>query len=142
MPEDIVIPPNRVVPGSALRVKTARASGPGGQHVNRTESKIQLSFDPTAVPWLKPAARQRLYRLAGQCVNEEGRIQIVNQQSRDQARNLEKAREKLTIWIERALVEPKDRRATRPTRASKERRLRDKQHRAAAKLNRSRVPEE
>ena len=139
MSEDLVISPTRVVPGSALRIKTARASGPGGQHVNRTESKVQLTFDPNAVSWLDSEVRERLYRLAGQCVNERGSILIVNQQSRDQARNLERARAKLTAWITRALIAPKDRISTRPTRASKERRLRDKQRRAAAKLNRARV---
>lgn len=142
MADDLTISRARVIPATALRVRTARSSGPGGQHVNRTESKVQLTFNPHAVAWLDQETRDRLYQLAGQCVDHQGQIQIVSQQYRDQPRNLEYAREKLARWVLKALVRPKKRSATRPTRASKERRLEGKKRRAVTKLARARVSDE
>jgi ribosome-associated protein len=142
MADDLTISRTRVIPAAALKIKTARACGPGGQHVNRTESKIQLTFDPFAVTWIDDEVRDRLYQLAGQSVDSYGHIQIVSQQHRDQPRNLESAREKLADWVLKALVRPKKRRATRPTRASQERRLADKKRRAATKSGRTHVRDE
>ena len=122
-----------------MTVRTSRASGPGGQHVNRTETKVQLQFDPRAVPWLDPAARQRLIALAGRSVDSEGRILISAQEHREQSQNLEAAREKLKALVLKALVRPKRRIATKPTRASKTRRLNEKKRRGETKAGRGRV---
>lgn len=142
MAADLSIARGRVIPAAAIGVKTARASGPGGQHVNRTETKVQLTFDPTAVTWLDEETKRRLYRIAGQSVDNEGKILVVSQESRDQPQNLERAREKLSAWVLRALVRPKKRVATKPTRGSKERRLEGKKRRADTKAARGRVHDE
>ena len=136
MADDLVIDGSRVVPKSALEVKTARASGPGGQHVNRTETKVQLRFDPGRVDWIDEHIAARLRRLAGQSVDAEGCILIVSQEQRDQLQNLARTREKLAQLLRAALVKPKRRIATKPTRGSRERRLKAKRHRADTKARR------
>lgn len=130
------------MPGHALTVRTARASGPGGQHVNRTETKVHLSFDPSAVDWLDEAARARFYKLAGNSVDSEGHVYFVSQEHRDKEQNLEAARTKLRELLQRALIKPKRRIPTKPSRASKKRRVDEKKHRAKTKAGRGRVKDE
>jgi ribosome-associated protein len=142
MPDELSIDPARIIPAEALEVRTARASGPGGQHVNRTESKVHLRFDPRLVSWLDERARTRLYTLAGRSVDSEGRILIVSQEQRDQGQNLDRAREKLATLIRAALVRPKLRIATKPTRGSKERRIEGKKRRSDTKAGRGKVRDE
>jgi ribosome-associated protein len=142
MPDDLQIGPETWVPGEALTIRTARASGPGGQHVNRTETKVQLRFDPSAIPWLYPAARARLYALAGKSVDSEGCVLVVSQEHRDKEQNLESARTKLRELLLRALIRPKRRIPTKPTRASKARRVDEKKRRAQTKAGRGRVKDE
>lgn len=120
-------------------MKTARASGPGGQHVNRTETKVQLTFDPRAVPWIDEGTRLRIVALAGRNVDKEGRILVTSQEHREQALNLAASREKLQALVTKALVRPKRRVATKPTRASKARRLDEKKRRGQTKAGRGRV---
>jgi ribosome-associated protein len=139
MSEDLPIDKLRVIPGQALEVKTARASGPGGQHVNRTESKVQLTFDPRAVSWVDAGTRLRIIALAGRNVDSDGRVFIVSQEQRAQSQNLELAREKLAALVKKALVRPKRRVATKPSRAQKARRLDEKKQRAQTKAGRGRV---
>jgi ribosome-associated protein len=139
MPDDLPIDRGRVIPAGALRVKTSRASGPGGQHINRTETKVQLTLDPAAIAWLDPGAKRRLLRLAGQSVDSQGHIQVASQEHRDQLQNLTNAREKLALMVARALVRPKRRVATKPTRASQERRIAGKKKRAQTKSARGPV---
>jgi ribosome-associated protein len=139
MPDELSIDAARTIPAEALDVRTARASGPGGQHVNRTESKVQLRFDPRLVSWLDERARTRLYTLAGRSVDSEGRILIVSQEQRDQGQNLDRAREKLATLVRAALVRPKLRIATKPTRGSKERRIEGKKRRSDTKAGRGKV---
>ena len=142
MAEDLVIGRGRVIPASAMSVKRARASGPGGQHVNRTESKVQLSFRPEAVSWLDETARKRLYALAGRSLDGKGNILITSQEQRDQRQNLARAREKLLLLVVRALLRPRRRIPSKPSRASKERRLEDKRRRTDTKSRRARVTED
>lgn len=137
--DDLPISRSRVIPASALEVRTARASGPGGQHVNTTESKVQLFLDVAAIPWLDAGARTRLYALAGRAVDSDGRIQVQSQENRDQLRNLTEARDKLAELVRRALVVPKRRIATKPTRGSNQRRLESKKRTSDKKSSRSRV---
>jgi ribosome-associated protein len=139
MVDDLTISRTRILPGHSLTVRTSRASGPGGQHVNRTETKVQLQFDPRGVSWIDEGALQRLLALAGRSVDSEGRILISSQEHREQSQNLEAAREKLKALVLKALVRPKRRIATKPTRASKARRLDQKKHRAQTKAGRGRV---
>lgn len=141
MTDDLDIKRGRTIPAAAIRVKRARASGPGGQYVNRTESKVQLCFNPAAVPWIDEDTRRRLYALAGRSVDCRGNILVTSQEQRDQRQNLTRAREKLAALVRRALTRPKRRIATKPSRASKERRLENKRRRSAAKSERGRVYE-
>ncbi|MET0340386.1 MAG: alternative ribosome rescue aminoacyl-tRNA hydrolase ArfB [Polyangiales bacterium] len=139
MSNDLPITRARLIPGQALDVKTARASGPGGQHVNRTESKVQLTLDPALVPWIDEGTRLRIVALSGRNVDRDGRVFVVSQESREQPRNLETAREKLAEIIKKALVRPKKRVATKPSRAQKARRVDAKKHRAKTKQGRRAV---
>jgi ribosome-associated protein len=139
MAGDLTISRTRTLPGHSLTITTTRASGPGGQHVNRTESKVQLQFDPRAVAWIDESTRLRLVALAGRQVDKQGNILVSSQEHREQAQNIETARTKLKELVLKALVRPKRRIATKPTRASKVRRVDDKKHRAKTKADRGRV---
>lgn len=142
MSDDLPIHRTRIVPAQALEVKTARASGPGGQHVNRTESKVQLTLDPRRVPWLDDGTRLRIVALAGRNVDSEGRIFVISQEHREQPRNLESARQKLVEIITKALVRPKRRVPTKPSVRQKQKRVDEKKKRAQTKAGRGRVREE
>ena len=107
--------------------------------MNRTETKVQLQFDPNTVPWINEGTRLRIVALAGRNVDKEGKILITSQEHREQAQNLESAREKLKALVLKALVRPKRRIATKPTRASKARRVDEKKRRAQTKAGRGRV---
>jgi len=139
MSDDLPISKSRVIPAQALEVKTSRASGPGGQHVNRTETKVQLTFDPRAVPWVDAGTRLRIIALAGRNVDSDGRVLVMSQEQRAQSQNLERAREKLRELVTKALVRPKRRVATKPSKAQKARRVDDKKLRAKTKASRTRV---
>jgi ribosome-associated protein len=139
MSEDLTISRTKVIPGRALEVKTARASGPGGQHVNRTESKVQLTLDPAEVPWLDPGTRLRMVALAGRNVDGAGRIYVVSQEHREQTRNLEDARAKLALLVGKALTRPKARIPTKPSKRAKARRVDEKKARSQTKAGRGRV---
>ena len=114
-----------------------RASGPGGQHVNRSATAVQLRFDVANSPSLPDDVRYRLMRLAGNRVTDDGVLVIDAQRYRSQNRNRQEARRRLVDLVRRASVPPKVRRKTRPTAASKERRLREKKRRSEAKKLRS-----
>lgn len=137
--DDLEISKGRIIPGHALEVRTARASGPGGQNVNKTESKVQVYLDVSAITWLSAPARIRLLAMAGKSIDTDGRPYVVSQENRDQLRNVAEARQKLVALVERALIVPKKRVATKPTRGSKERRLGEKKRRSETKVSRGRV---
>ncbi len=116
-----------------------RASGPGGQNVNKISSAVELRFEAARSPSLPPAVKARLRRLAGRRWTGDGAIVIRAEETRSQARNREIARERLRELIERALVVPKRRVKTRPTLASKRRRVEGKVKRGQVKALRGRV---
>ncbi len=110
-----------------------RASGPGGQNVNKVASAVQLRFDVGASPSLPEPLKPRLARLAGKRMTLDGVIVITAQRFRSQERNREDARERLAALIRRAAEPPKPRRKTRPSAAQRERRLEAKAKRSRTK---------
>src|SRR5579872_3678858 len=115
------------------------SSGPGGQNVNKVASAVQLRFDAAGSPSLPDDVKQRLLRLAGKRVSRDGVLMLVARSSRRQERNREDARERLIGLIRQAAEVPAERRATRPTRGSVERRLEKKTIRSRTKRGRARV---
>jgi ribosome-associated protein len=116
-----------------------RASGPGGQNVNKVSSAVQLRFDVRRSTSLPDPVKERLERLAGSRLTTDGVIVLTAQRFRAQERNREDAVERLVSLIRRATETPKPRRATRPTLASKERRRQSKNRRGAIKAGRAAV---
>jgi len=136
MVDAIVVRPGVVVPSDALTFHAVRSSGPGGQNVNKVSSKVDLRVQLERIEGLDAGARARLLAACAGSLDAQGRLVVISQQTRDQRRNLEDARERVRALVARALVRPRPRRATRPSRASVERRLSDKKHRSHAKSSR------
>jgi ribosome-associated protein len=125
-----------VIPGGELRERFSRSSGPGGQSVNTTDSRVELSFDVARSPSLPPHARERaLQRLAARLV--DGVVTIAAETERSQLMNREAARARLAALLREAIAPPPPPRvATKPSRRARERRLEDKRRRAQVKRNR------
>ncbi len=137
----LVITPSIAIDESALQEHFIQASGPGGQNVNKVASAVQLRFDAknAGLPF---DVHARLEALAGSRLTKDGEIVITARQFRDQQRNREDARARLVELIRAAANIPKKRRPTRPTKASKERRLEGKKARAGIKKMRGKRVED
>jgi len=135
----LVIKPGLEIPDSDLEMAFVRSAGPGGQNVNKVASAVQLRFALARNTTLRDDVKVRLKQLAGQRVTDAGELLIVARETRSQEQNRRIAEERLIDLVRRALVVPKKRHATRPTRASRERRLDSKSRTQQNKRLRSRV---
>lgn len=133
MTEPIAVTGAVRIPARAILVRAVRASGHGGQNVNKVATKIELHVDTDAIEGLQEAARLRLAALTRRRRDAEGRLLVTSQQSRHQGRNLEDARAKVRAVILASLVPAAPRRPTRPPSVAGERRLREKKRRAETK---------
>jgi ribosome-associated protein len=135
MPDELVVSEKLSIPLSEVTVRASRSSGPGGQHANVTASRVEASFDVEGSATLSDAQRERLLARAGP------RVVTVAQDARSQSRNRELALARLADRLARALEVPRSRHATRPTAASRERRLAAKRRGTERKRER-RPPED
>ena len=138
---DIVVTPRVVIPGGELAFAFSRSGGPGGQNVNKVSTAVQLRVDLHATT-LPDDVRARLVALAGTRVTAAGVLVIDAREHRTQAQNREAARERLTELLRLASRRPKSRHKTRPTAASRERRIEGKKRRSDAKRQRGRIKDD
>ena len=127
------------IPAEELQISAVRGGGPGGQHVNKVASKVVMRFDVARSPSLSESQRQRLLRKLESRLTKDGVLVLASHESRSQAANRELLMERFRGILAQALERPRPRRRTRPTRASKRRRLEGKKRRGQIKRGRSRV---
>ena len=137
--EDLEIKPGLVIPGSELQVSFARSSGPGGQNVNKVNSKVVLRFDLLQSAALDDAQKERLrHRIPPRYLTKKGEVVISSDGSRDQDANRTDCLQKLVNALREGLKRPKTRRPTKPSRGSRERRLKAKSEHSQKKQSRKR----
>ncbi|MDR3507504.1 MAG: alternative ribosome rescue aminoacyl-tRNA hydrolase ArfB [Caulobacteraceae bacterium] len=129
----IQITDNLALDDDEISERFVKASGPGGQHVNKTSSAVELRFNVRESPSLAPDVKARLERLAGSRLTQEGVLILFSQGTRSQEMNRQEVRERLAELIRRALHRPKPRKATKPTYSSKLKRLDSKTRRGGVK---------
>jgi len=130
----LIVHPSVQLPESELVERFLRADGPGGQHVQRTESAVELRFDVSGSPSLPEPLRARLLAGRDRRLNSDGIMVIQARRFREQARNRDDARRRLAAWILAVINPPRPRIATHPSRNAMQRRVRAKQYRASRKL--------
>jgi ribosome-associated protein len=138
MSEVIRVTPEIAVPVAELEFRASRASGPGGQGVNTTDSRVELRFDVAGSPSLSDEAKELALRRLGPRVDSGGVLRVVAQAQRSQLANRRAAMERFAELLAAALATPRARRPTRPTRASTTRRVESKRRRSATKRLRDR----
>jgi ribosome-associated protein len=128
------------IPRSELDVRVSRASGAGGQHVNKTSSRVEIFWNIPGSRALSDEQRSRLVEKLASKLTTEGSIRVVASDMRSQSRNRDLAEERLADLVRRALIIPKKRRPTKPTRAAKEARLESKKRHSTKKRDRHTTP--
>lgn len=132
------VSPELRIPLAELDFRASRSGGPGGQHVNTSSTRVELSWDVAGSPSLTPAQRDRLLRRLASRLDGTGRLRLVSSASRSQLRNREDATERLRAIVAEGLLVPKPRKRTKPSRAAKAARLESKRRRSATKRDRRR----
>ena len=135
---DLQITGTVAIPLSELRYQFSRSGGPGGQHVNRTETQVELTFDVRATTSLDESQRARVLGRLGSSVDSRGVLHLTCQTTRSQSRNRAEVTERFQRLLRQALHVPRSRRATRPHRAAVERRLQEKRRAGMLKQERRR----
>ncbi len=135
--QDLVVTPRVIIPGGELAIAFARSGGPGGQNVNKVASKVELRWNPTTSAALTDEERAWLVHRLKSRLTSDGTLIVTSTATRDQGKNRDDATSKLALIVRAALDRPKPRRATRPSRAAKRRRLADKRHHAEIKRSRA-----
>ena len=133
---DIIVTPRLTIPAGELAIAFARSGGPGGQNVNKVSSKAELRWNPATSSALGDDDRTWLLSRLARRLTSDGTLIVTSTATRDQLKNRDDAASKLALIVRSALDRPKTRHATKPSRASKRRRVEDKRHRAAIKKNR------
>ncbi len=134
----LVVLPALVIPYEEIAFSADPSGGPGGQHANRSSTRVELRFNVRRSPSLDPRQRERIIEALGPRLLADGSIRVVSARERSQMRNREAALDRLATLLARALRRPAPRTATRPTRASKEKRVESKKRRATVKAKRRR----
>jgi ribosome-associated protein len=137
MAEPIAVTGAVLIPARAVVVRAVRASGHGGQNVNKVATKIELHVDTDLIEGLPEGARARLAALTRRRRDAEGRLLVTSQQNRHQGQNLDDARDKVRALVLASLTPARPRRPTRPSAGAAERRIREKKRRAAIKRERA-----
>ena len=135
---DIVITPALTIPRAELQFRASRAGGPGGQHVNTSSTRVELLWDLSHSTVVSDEQRGRLLTKLAARLDAAGMVRVVASDRRSQSQNRDAAAERLAVLVRQALVVPRKRRPTRPTRASREQRLADKRKRGEQKRDRRR----
>jgi len=136
MSSDLVVTPRLTIPASELAVSFARSGGPGGQNVNKVSSKVELRWNPVTSAALTADDRALLIERLRSRLTNDGTLIVTSTATRDQLKNRDDAESKLALIVRTALHRDKPRRETKPTRASKRRRVADKRHRSDIKKHR------
>lgn len=140
--DPIPISPRLAIPREEVTLRASRSSGPGGQHVNTSSTRIELTWNIADSPSLSPEQRERLLTRLASRLDSSGTLRLVSQTGRSQLRNKEEAVARLAELVAEALVVPKVRRATRPSKSAKRERLDQKRKRGALKQERRRTGDE
>ena len=136
MPDSIIVEGGVVIPAEAMEIHAVRASGPGGQNVNKVASKVELRIDLDKIRGMDFDSRRRLLHLVANRLDSSGKLLVTSQRTRDQYKNLADARRKVYDWIAHSLRPPKKRISTTPGPAIRERRLKEKKIRSIRKMHR------